>query len=313
MFNEVLGPLAEVIYLGDTDPRERGAMLAGADALICLRLTSELHGEAEFAQLGSLRLLQSLSAGVEHLPFDRIPEHVMVASNAGAYGRSGAEHALAMALALLKRLPQNHAALARGEFPHDAVTRGFGETRVGVLGLGGIGRACARLFSGLGMRVEGIGRTGTADSHVERLGALADLERTLRSVDIVVIALPLTRETAGLIGARELSLMKPDAILINVARAGITDEDALYAHLVANPSFSAGIDVWWDEPSGDVAFAPRHPFMELENVIGSPHNSGHTPDWSEAGARQAAQNVARLLRGESPAHLVDRSEYAAVS
>jgi phosphoglycerate dehydrogenase-like enzyme len=94
-----------------------------------------------------------------------------------------------------------------------------------------------------------------------------------------------------------------------VARAAIVDEDALYEHLRRNPSFSAGIDAWWQEPHRTGAFATRRPFLELPNVLGSPHNSGITPGSLAAAARTAAANVARHLRGERAQHLVDRRDY----
>jgi phosphoglycerate dehydrogenase-like enzyme len=128
-------------------------------------------------------------------------------------------------------------------------------------------------------------------------------------VDVLVISLPLSKATRGLIGERELALMKSDAILVNVARGAILDEDALYEHLRRNPSFSAGIDAWWQEPHGGGRFITRRPFFELPNVLGSPHNSAMTKGSFAAAARQAGENVARLLRGEPVRHLVDRSEY----
>jgi phosphoglycerate dehydrogenase-like enzyme len=103
--------------------------------------------------------------------------------------------------------------------------------------------------------------------------------------------------------------MKSDAILVNVARASILDEDALYGHLRRNPSFSAGIDAWWDEPHEYGAFSLRRPFLGLPNVIGSPHNSAITVHSWERAARRAAANVARYLRGEPVQHLADRTDY----
>jgi phosphoglycerate dehydrogenase-like enzyme len=93
----------------------------------------------------------------------------------------------------------------------------------------------------------------------------------LEAADVIVVALPLNDGTRGLIAGRELGLMKPEAILVNVARGPIVDEPALYAHLRDNPSFTAGLDTWWHEPSGSEEFHADHPFLELPNVLGSPH------------------------------------------
>jgi phosphoglycerate dehydrogenase-like enzyme len=159
--------------------------------------------------------------------------------------------------------------------------------------------------------VHAINHSGATDATVERIGTMEDLDALLGAADIVVVSLPLTRATDGLIGGRELSLMKPDAILLNVARAAIIDEDALYEHLERNPSFSAGIDAWWQEPRGQGGFATRHPFLSLPNVIGSPHNSAIVAGSLTEGAARAAENVARHLRGEPVRNLVNRSDYGA--
>ena len=302
-----LDGVAKVTYLSETEGR-RGEALASADALLAWVLGAEL-GPDELAQLGSGSLIQLMSAGVDRVPFEQIPDGVAVASNAGAYAEPMAEHVLALALALAKRLPQEHAALARGVFDQETPTRSIRGSLVGILGFGGIGQASARLFQALGARVHAIARSGRTDAAVERIGTMEDLDALLGEADIVVVSLPLTRATDGLIARRELSLMKPDAILVNVARAAIIDEDALYEHLESNPSFSAGIDAWWQEPRGQGAFATRRPFLELPNVIGSPHNSAMVAGSLTESAARASDNVARHLRGEPVRNLVDRSDY----
>lgn len=278
--------------------------------MLAWNLGAEL-GSDELANLGSAGLIQLLSAGVDRVPFDRIPDGVHVASNAGAYAEPMAEHVLALTLALAKRLPQNHAALARGEFEQQTPTHSIRGSLVGILGFGGIGQASARLFQALGAHVHAINRSGRTEATVDRIGTLGNLDELLGAADVLVVSLPLTRATAGLIGRRELSRMKPDAILVNVARAAIIDEDALYEHLERNPSFSAGIDAWWHEPRGQGAFATRRPFLALPNVIGSPHNSAIVAGSLTEAAARAADNVARHLRGEPVRNLVDPSDYVA--
>jgi phosphoglycerate dehydrogenase-like enzyme len=131
----------------------------------------------------------------------------------------------------------------------------------------------------------------------------------LRICDVVVISLPLTTATKGLIGSKELALMKPDAILINVARGAILDEEALYTHAKNNPTFLVGIDTWWEEPLRGGPFHMRYPFLELPNVLGSPHNSALVSHVVADAARQAAENVVRFLKGENMQGLVRREDY----
>ena len=304
-----LDGVAELTYLSETEGR-RGEALASADAVLAWVLGAELRPD-DLSRLGSGGLIQLMSAGVDRVPFEQIPDGVAVASNAGAYAEPMAEHVLALALALAKRLPQEHAALARGVFDQETPTRSIWGSLVGILGFGGIGQASARLFQALGAHVYAINRSGRADAPVDQIGTMDDLDALLGDADIVVVSLPLTRTTCALIGRRELSLMKPDAILVNVARAAIIDEDALYEHLERYPSFSAGIDAWWQEPRGQGAFAMRRPFLNLPNVIGSPHNSAMVAGSLIEAAARAADNVARHLRGEPVRNLVDRSDYVA--
>ncbi len=133
----------------------------------------------------------------------------------------------------------------------------------------------------------------------------------LAAADVLVISLPLTLATRGLIGARQLALMKPDAIVVNVARGPIIDQKALYEHLRTHPEFSAGIDTWWNEPAGGALFRTDYPFIELPNVLGSPHNSSIVPGTMLSAARLAAENARRYLRGEAVTGLIRRSDYAA--
>jgi glycerate dehydrogenase len=307
--DDTLSPFATVTYLPELADDERRAVLQAADAVLAWFIGGELRpGELEL--LASARLLQLYSAGVDRVPVDDLPPQLPIAANAGAYADPMAEHVLAMALALAKRLPQNQAKMERGAFDQETLTLAIRGATAGILGFGGIGQASAQLFMALGAQIHAINRSGRTDAQVDAIGRLDhDLHTVLAAADILVISLPLTRATERLIGAHELASMKPDAILVNVARAAIVDEDALYEHLRANSSFSAGIDAWWEEPRDDEAFKPRRPFLELPNVIGSPHNSAITAGSLTEAARLAAANVARHLRGEAVEHLVDPADY----
>lgn len=310
-FRAGLDGTAVIEYLPEVRDEDRLRVLRSAKAVLTWFIGSELRDSEEFAVLRSAGLIQLMSAGADRVPFERFPDTVAVASNAGAFAEPMAEHVLAMTLALAKRLPQNHAALARGVFDQRTPSRTIHGSVIGILGFGGIGQASAKRFGAFGARVHAINRAGVSDLPVEWMGTLDELDVLLGAVDVLVISLPLTAVTRGLIAKRELSLMKPDAILVNVARGAIVDEAALYEHLVNTPSFSAGIDAWWQEPRAHGSFATGHPFLELPNVLGSPHNSAVTDGALSAAARRAAENVARHLRGEAPLHIVEPSDYVA--
>ena len=159
-----------------------------------------------------------------------------------------------------------------------------------------------------GMKIHAINRRGASNEPTDWIATADLLDEMLRVADVLVISAALTTATEGLIGARELDLMKENAILINVARGEIIDEGALYAHLVAHPHFFAGIDAWWVEPVRHGRFAMGHPFLDLPNVIGSPHNSAGGGAWRDEYLRRAVQNCRRAILGETPWNLIGPDE-----
>ncbi len=300
---DALEGAAEAIYLPDLDDTGRAAALRKADALLA-RTTRELR-QGEIALLKDARLVQFINAGIDFVPLAEMPAGVLVATNGGAYAEPMAEHALAMALAGAKRLLAEHAALARGEFNQFARNRMLAGGVCGILGFGGIGVATARLARGIGMRVHAINRRGSSDEPTDWIGTPNQLDALLDVSDVLVICTPLTPATLGMIGAPQLTRMKDDAILVNVARGEIVDERALYERLVAFPKFTACIDAWWIEPVRHGSFRMDQPFMTLPNVIGSPHNSAAAIAGTGAvGLQRAVANIKRALAGETPLYLV---------
>jgi phosphoglycerate dehydrogenase-like enzyme len=308
---EVLDGDATLAFLPQLGEGQRREILRQAEALIGLNLSRELPAGA-WQDVPRLRFVQLLSAGADGTDFAAIPEQVTLASNVGAYAEPIDEHVVAMTLALARRLPQRHAALARGEFNQAAPLLTLNGARYAILGFGGIGRATARLLRPFGARIYAVNSSGRTSEPVEFAGTLADLDQVLAVADALVIALPLTTTTRGLIGARVLALMKDTAIMVIVSRAAIVDERALYEHLRAHPAFGAGIDAWWHEPGTagpGSGFSTAYPFFDLPNVIGSPHNSGIVPGVLPSAARQAAMNVRRYLRGEAVTGVIRREDY----
>jgi phosphoglycerate dehydrogenase-like enzyme len=308
LLKELLGREARLSFLTDMPAGLREQTLIDADVLLSWNLPKELLPIGP-GLLRRVKMIQLLSAGADHLPFHELRSEIVIASNVGAYADPMAEHVLAMALALAKNLLREHQNLARGEFHQSRLNRLLSGSVCGIIGFGGIGRATARLMRGLGLRIYAVNTSGRTDEPVEFIGTLKDLKHVLSSSDVVVLSLPLMKSTRGLIGKRELGWMKPDAILINVARGAITDEGALFEHLRGHPRFQTGLDVWWIEPFVSGEFRTAYPFFSLPNVLGSPHNSAMVPGINDAGTRRAADNVKRFLRGEPVAGLVMRGDY----
>ncbi|MFZ2447735.1 MAG: 2-hydroxyacid dehydrogenase [Syntrophobacteraceae bacterium] len=299
---------SKVRFLADISSNERADAIAGAEVVVTWSPSKEFD-VAEMGRLKRLRLLQVLTAGVDHLPFRDLPEGVLIASNPGAYAEPMAEHILGLALALGKRLCRQHKRLAAGVFDQETKNRLLRGRTFGVLGFGGIGQAAARLMRGLGLSILALNTSGRTSEQVEFVGTLDDLEYVLQNADILLVCVPLTRRTKNLIGDRELALMKPDAILINSARGAIIDEGALYRRLLDHPDFCAGIDAWWIEPSMGGEFKVHYPFFDLPNFLGSPHNSPIVPGTLHNAVRMAGENVARFLRGEQIKGLVLAEDY----
>jgi phosphoglycerate dehydrogenase-like enzyme len=302
MVAATLAGTADAVYLAEVADADRARVLRGAGALLSRNTAKDLRpGEAEL--LADTRLIQFMTAGVDYIPLGALPQ-VPIATNGGAYAEPMAEHALAMMFAAGKRLIVEHENLKGGRFNQFTPTRMMAGLTCGILGFGGIGAATARLLRNVGMRVHAINRRGVADVPVDWIGTPDRLGEMLAASDVLVIATPLTRTTRGMIGKAELAQMKDDAILVNLARGEIVQEKALYDHLVAHPRFTACIDAWWIEPVRHGEFRMDQPFLDLPNVIASPHNSAMAGPAREVSLRRAVENCRRALSGETPLHLI---------
>ena len=297
IITSVIGELAKIVYLDDVADAERGTTFGLATAVLSRNTAKELRDD-EAEQLRGARLIQYVSAGIDFIPLGVFPETTMIAGNGGGYAEPMAEHAVMMTLAAYKRLMVEHNQLAIGEFNQFKRNRMLAGSVCGVLGFGGIGIETARLMRALGVKVHAINRSGQTDQEVDWIGDTSQTDELLKNSDILVLSLPLTPATQEMIGERELQMMKDDAVVINLARGEIIDEEALYEHLKATPAFTACIDAWWVEPVRHGRFEMSYPFLELDNVIASPHNSASVGRWRPIALRRAAENVARLFRGE---------------
>ncbi len=307
--SDALDKDALLVFAQDVPDTQRHRALSESEVLISANLSRELSQE-DLSSLDRLRFVQFVSAGIDHaLPKKALPSRVQIASNSGAYAEPIAEHIIAMTLCLAKRLVIEHGEMVRGNFNQFNENRLMKGRTCGILGFGGIGRATAPILRALGMRIHAINTSGESEEKVEFIGTLRDLDYVLSSSDVILVSLPLNNKTRGLLGKRELDLMKPDAILINVARGEIIDEDALYDHLGKDPQFLAGIESWWVEPVRHDVFEIKYPFPDLPNVLACPHNSAMVPGIMLKGIVSAAENVRHFLNNEQVRGLIDPSDY----
>jgi phosphoglycerate dehydrogenase-like enzyme len=232
---------------------------------------------------------------------------VLVTNSRGVQATPIAEHALALMLALARQLPfaidnQRAARWSQNEFADDRLPWLLRGRTLAIIGLGTIGREIARLAAAFGMRVIAMRRQpdrGGADGVAELVptSALGDL---LRRADVLVVAVPLTPETDGLIGSRELARMKPQAIVINVGRARVLDTDSLVNALAARKLGGAALDVFPQEP-----LPSDHPLWTCPNVLLTPHTSGFRSGHWEAAIDVFSENLRRFERGDELLFRVD--------
>lgn len=280
----------------------------------------------------NLKWIQLISAGADHLRQRPVwNSDIVITSSKGIHAVPIAEHVFAMILAFTRQLNR----FERAQQRHDWRPRGsslrpielYGKT-LGMIGWGGIGDGVAHLAHAFGMRVIGIRRslqepmpTGAHSNPLANPPATeppmlepdiaypADrLLAVLAESDVVVVALPDTPETAGLLGARELEAMKPGAILVNVGRGRAVDENALIHALQANgtaPSSLAGaaLDVFVHEP-----LPPRSPLWDMPNVIITPHVAGASPETRARSVHLFCDNLARYIAGQPLLNTVDRHQ-----
>jgi len=249
-----------------------------------------------------LRLVQMSGAGVDSLlPAPDLPEGVAVANARGIHEPEMSEFVLGLVLALAKRIPRAVRQQAAREWAMFGVRTLAGRT-LGVLGLGAIGHAVARRGKALGMRVVGTRRTPEPLPDVDSVYPPEETGRVLAESDVVVVVLPHTDETRGLLGAEALARMRPRAHLVNVARGGIVDEDALDHALREGRLGAAAFDVFEDEP-----LPPSSPLWDAPNLLVTPHVAGVSRDYMARVAELFFDNVRRLERGWPLRNVVDRA------
>jgi phosphoglycerate dehydrogenase-like enzyme len=295
------------------DETEIVARMADVDVLVSLAFTREMGAAAR-----RLKLVQVPGAGLDRIDRAALPARVQLAN---VYGHEVgiAEYALGAMLALTRGFARIDAALRRGVWesqwavgaPPPVPWPELAGKTLGILGYGRIGQCLARRARAFDMQVCAVRRdvARSASDELALLGGLEILDEVLRRADYLVITLPLTPDTRGLLGERELSAMKRTAVLVNVSRAQIVEQDALYRALAEGRLAGAALDVWYRYPTSPGPTLPAdRPFHELPNVLMTPHLSGWTEGMLEARAKLIAENIHRTARGEPPLNLIAPSD-----
>lgn len=295
------------IVSGDEDAILR--QLGDADVLVSMALTKEMAAAGK-----RLRLVQVAGAGLDRIDRSQLRPGLALAN---AYGHEAgiAEYVMGAMIVLTRAFQRLDRKLRAGEWesqwavgtPAPALWPELAGKTLGILGFGHIGEALARRAQAFDMKVCAIRRH--TQSYVPHglmfVGGAERLDELLGLADYLAITLSLSAETRGLLDARRLGLMKPSAYLINVARAEIVDEQALYDALAGGRLAGAALDVWYRYPTTSGVAAPATaPFRNLSNVIMTPHISGWTEGTLEARANVIAENIERTARGEAPLNAI---------
>jgi phosphoglycerate dehydrogenase-like enzyme len=280
---------AEVVIF--TEPFGEPSKLRGFDALIANRERTKLTREL-LEQLPDVRVIAQTGNHAAHLDFAAARElGIVIAQASGGYSIGAAELAIALALAVMRQIPANDAAVRRGEWPVPSTPVLHGKT-LGIIGLGRVGQHVGRLGAAFGMRV--LAWSPTLDDARAAAGGAerAELDELLRAADVVSVHVSLAATSRGLIDARRLDLMKPTAYFVNTARGPIVDEPALIAALKHRRIAGAGLDVFDKEP-----LPPGHPLTRLTNVVLTAHIGWPTDDGYQRFAASAADVLLAYLDG----------------
>ena len=289
---EALGPDFDVRTIDGTDRPALLAALADADAIL-IRSATQVDAEA-LAAAKHLKVVARAGVGLDNVDIKAATEAGIMVVNAPTSNIiSAAELTVGHILSLARHIPAAHGALAAGQWKRSNYTGvEIFEKTVGIIGLGRIGALITARMQAFGTRVVAYDPYVTA-ARAQQLGVtLLGLDELLAQSDFVTIHMPKTPETTGMIGAAQLNLMKPTAFVVNVARGGLIDEDALHDALVAGTIAGAGLDVFVHEPPAG------SDLLALPNIVVTPHLGASTDEAQEKAGVSVARSVRLALGGE---------------
>jgi D-3-phosphoglycerate dehydrogenase len=289
---EALGPDFEIRHCNGADRAELLAAITDVDAVL-VRSATQIDGEA-LAAASRLKIVARAGVGLDNVDVKASTQAgVMVVNAPTSNIVSAAELAVALMLAAARHVSPAHAALRNGEWKRSKYTGiELYEKTVGIVGLGRIGVLVAQRLSAFGMNVIAYDPYVQAGRAAQMGVRMVTLEELLAEADFMSVHLPKTPETVGLIGAEQLEAARPNLVLVNAARGGIVDEEALYDALKTGRIAAAGLDVFAKEPCTD------SPLFELENVVATPHLGASTDEAQEKAGIAVAKSVRLALSGE---------------
>lgn len=277
--------------------------IADINGLFCLLTESIDDSLLERAQ--KLKIVSNMAVGYNNIDVEAATRRgIMVTNTPGVLTETTADLTFALLMMTARRMEEASQFLRKGEWktwsPMLLAGQDVYGATLGIVGMGRIGEALSRRAKGFDMKILYHNRHRKPDVE-EKLGVeYRSLEALLKESDFVCIMTPYTPETQNLIGERELNWMKPTAILINTARGGIVNEEALYQALVKGKIWAAGLDVFTTEP-----LPVDHPLLTLPNLVALPHIGSATVKTRRQMALLAARNLIQALTGERPTHWVN--------
>lgn len=279
------------------EPHHLDAALADAEVLF-------VHGRLGLGGLAEraprLKWIQSTGAGVDRL-LPQVPAGIVVTTTSGIHAAKGGEYAMTALLMLNHRVP-HFVTAHRASRWEQAFSDPIAGRTVLVIGVGSIGTEAARLARQFGMRVWGVSRSGRANPAVDRMHRTADLPALLPQADFVLVILPLTDETRGLLNRAALDLLPRHAGVVNLGRGAVIDNAALAEKLQKGELGGAVLDVYPEEP-----LPPSSPLWSTPNLIMSPHCAVDARSYAEAALEHFLDNLQRYVTGQPLANVVDRS------
>lgn len=272
-------------------PADTIARIKDADAVINIRSAIPFPRRV-LAACPRLKLLSVWGTGVDHVDLTAAGELGITVANTPGYGAPYvSEHALALALAVSRKIVQNDRRIREGGWTEGFIDELYGKT-LGVVGTGAIGQRMIQLGRGIGMKVIAWTVHPSPQRAAEYGVDFVPLEHLLQQADVVCLHLALSPLTEGFLGRAQLALMKPNAVLVNVARGAVVDESALVDALRTGQIAGAGLDVFTAEP-----LPPGHPFTQLDNVVLSPHNGSMAYNGTMRGLEMSVENLEAFAAG----------------